>query len=54
MSFDKTDVHMHDVDSLRIEAVRLNLYLGGSWFAKSDHHLYIGKVVIACEYIGPI
>ncbi len=53
-AFEKTDVRMRDVDSLRIEAIWLNLYLGGSWVAKSDHHLYIDNVVIAREYIGPI
>jgi hypothetical protein len=45
---------MRDVDTLRIEAVWLNLYLGGSWVAKSDHHLYIDNIVIARDYIGPI
>jgi hypothetical protein len=53
-AFEKTDVRMRDVDTLRIEAVWLNLYLGGSWVAKSDHHLYIDNVVIARNYIGPI
>jgi hypothetical protein len=53
-AFEKTDVRMRDVDTLRIEAVWLNLYLGGSWVAKSDHHLYIDNVVIARDYIGPI
>jgi hypothetical protein len=53
-AFEKTDVRMRDVDTLRIEAVWLNLYLGGSWVAKSDHHLYIDNVVIARGYIGPI
>jgi|GEM_PF-534743 len=53
-AFEKTDVRMRDVDILRIEAVWLNLYLGGSWVAKSDHHLYIDDVVIAHNYIGPI
>ena len=53
-AFEKTDVRMRDVDTLRIEAVWLNVYLGGSWTAKSDHHLYIDNVVIARNYIGPI
>ncbi len=53
-AFEKTDVRMRDVDTLRIEAVWLNLYLGGSWVAKSDHHLYIDNVVIARDYIGPL
>ena len=53
-AFEKTDVRMRDVDTLRIEAVWLNLYLGGSWVAKSEHHLYLDNVVIARDYIGPI
>jgi len=53
-AFEKTDVRMRDIDTLRIEAIWLNLYLGGSWVAKSDHHLYIDNVVIARDYIGPI
>jgi len=53
-AFEKTDVRMRDVDTLRIEAVWLNVYLGGSWVARSDHHLYIDNVVIAHDYIGPI
>jgi len=53
-AFEKTDVRMRDVDTLRIEAVWLNVYLGGSWVARSDHHLYIDDVVIAHDYIGPI
>ncbi|MHC4328376.1 MAG: polysaccharide lyase [Planctomycetota bacterium] len=53
-AFEKTDVRMRDVDTLKIEAVWLNVYLGGKWTAKSDHHLYIDNVVIARDYIGPI
>ena len=53
-AFEKTDVRMRDVNTLRIETVWLNVYLGGSWVARSDHHLYIDNVVIAHDYIGPI
>lgn len=53
-AFEKADVRMRDVDTLKIEAVWLNVYLGGTWTAKSDHHLYIDDVVIARDYIGPI
>jgi hypothetical protein len=53
-AFEKTDVRMRDVDTLRIEAVWLNVYLGGTWVAKSDNHLYIDNVLIANDYIGPI
>lgn len=52
MSFDKVDVSIRDVDTLRIKAIWLNLYIGGSWVAKSEHHLYIDDVFIARDYIG--
>ncbi len=52
-AFEKTDIRMRDVDALKIEAVWLNVYLGGTWSAQSDHHLYIDNVVIARNYIGP-
>jgi len=54
LAFEKTDVRMRDVDTLKIETVWLNVYLGGSWTAKSNHHLYIDNVVIARNYIGPL
>ncbi|MHC4398476.1 MAG: polysaccharide lyase [Planctomycetota bacterium] len=53
-AFEKTDVRMRDVDALRIEAIWLNVYLGGSWTAQSDHHLYIDNVVVARRYVGPM
>ena len=54
LAFEKTDIRMRDVEALKIEAVWLNVYLGGTWTAQSDHHLYIDEVVIARDYIGPI
>jgi hypothetical protein len=53
-AFEKTDVRMRDTDALKIESVWLNIYLGGTWTATSDHHLYIDEVVIARRYVGPI
>ena len=53
-AFEKTDIRMRDTDALKIEAVWLNVYLGGSWTARSDHHLYIDNVVIAKTPIGPM
>jgi hypothetical protein len=52
LALDKTDVRMRDAPSLKIETVWLNVYLGGSWTARSDHHLYIDDVVIARKPIG--
>jgi hypothetical protein len=53
-AFEKTDIRMRDAGTLKIEAIWLNVYLGGSWTAKSDHHLYIDEVVISRSYIGPV
>jgi len=52
-AFEKTDIRMRDVDALKIEAVWFNVYLGGTWTSKSDHHLYIDDVVIARDRVGP-
>jgi len=54
LAFEKTDVRLRDVDSLKIECVWLNVYLGGTWTSRSDHHLYIDNVVIALNYVGPM
>lgn len=51
--FEKTDVRMRDVDTLKIETIWLNLYYGGTWTAPSDMHLYIDDVVISRKPIGP-
>lgn len=53
-AFEKTDIRMRDVDTLKIEAVWINVYHGGTWAARSDDHLYIDEVVIARRYIGPL
>ncbi len=45
--FEKTDVRMRDVDSLKIENIWINVYHGGTWTATADHHLYIDDVVIS-------
>ncbi len=50
--FEKSDVRMRDVDTLKIETVWLNLYYGGTWTAKSDYHVYIDDVVISKSRIG--
>lgn len=52
--FEKTDVRMRDVDTLRIENVWLNLYYGGAWTAPHDMHVYIDDVVISRDRIGPL
>ena len=52
LAFEKTDIRMRDVEALKIETIWLNVYLGGRWTARSDHHLYIDNVVIARSQIG--
>ncbi len=54
LAFEKTDVRMRLVDTLKIESVWLNVYLGGSWTSRSEHHLYIDEVVISRSRIGPL
>ena len=51
--FEKSDVRMRDVDTLKIETVWLNLYYGGTWTADADYHVYIDDVVISKVRIGP-
>ena len=53
-AFEKTDVRMRDVDTLKIETVWLNVYHGGKWTARTDDHLYVDNVVIAKKPIGPM
>ncbi|MGK0186783.1 MAG: hypothetical protein ACI9R3_002566 [Verrucomicrobiales bacterium] len=53
LAFEKQDIRMRDVDSLKIETVWLNVYYGGTWEAKEDYHLYLDDVVISQDYVGP-
>ncbi len=53
LAFEKTDVRMRDVASLKIEKVWMNVYHGGKTPARTDNHLYIDNVVIARRRIGP-
>jgi hypothetical protein len=52
-AFEKTDVRFRAVDTLKIESVWINVYLGGTWSAERDHHLFIDDVVISIGPIGP-
>jgi len=47
--FEKTDVRMRDIDTLKIETVWMNVYHGGTWTAETDHHLYIDDVMISSQ-----
>lgn len=50
--YEKSDIRMRDVDTLKIETVWLNLYYGGGWTAADDYHVYIDDVVISKHPIG--
>lgn len=52
LAIEKTDVRFRAVDKLKIEAVWINVYLGGTWTAEQDHHLYLDEIVISKEPIG--
>ncbi len=52
LAFEKTDLRFRNTDELKIEKVWINLYLGGSWTSKSDHHLFIDNVAISPNKIG--
>ena len=54
LAFEKTDVRFRAVETLRIESVWINVYLGGTWTAESDHHLYLDEVVISKRPIGAL
>ena len=54
LAFEKTNTRMRSVNSLKVEAVWVNFYLGGSWSAEREHHAYIDEVVISRQPIGTL
>ena len=52
--FEKTDIRVRDIPSIKIEQIWMNVYYGGTAPAPTDLHLFIDNVVIARKYIGPI
>lgn len=54
LAFEKTDIKMRTVDSLKIYEIWMNVYHGGKAAAPNDMDLYFDNVVIAREYIGPM
>jgi hypothetical protein len=54
LAFEKTDVHVRDLPTMKIEEIWMNVYHGGSAPAPHDMHLFIDNVVIARSYIGPM
>ena len=51
--FEKADIRFRDVDTLKIEAIWFNVYVGGTWTAEQDMDVYFDNMVIAGNYIGP-
>lgn len=47
-------MRFRSTDKLKIEDVWVNFYLGGTWTAEREHHVYLDEVVIADRYIGPL
>ena len=52
--FAKTDIRFRDVDSLKVECIWFNVYVGGTWSAEQDMDVYFDNMVIAENYIGPL
>lgn len=51
--FERTDLRFRSISDLRIEALWMNVYHGGTMSAPQDLSLYIDNVVVATQYIGP-
>lgn len=54
LAFEKMDIRYRDVADLKIEALWMNVYHGGTSPAVSDLSLYIDNLVISREYVGPL
>jgi len=52
--FEKTDIRVRDIPTIKIEQIWMNVYYGGTAPAPTDLHLFIDNVVIARKYIGPM
>jgi hypothetical protein len=52
-AFEKAELRFRSVDELKIEAVWINFYLGGTWSSETTHHAYIDDVAISKAPIGP-
>ncbi|HTR59127.1 MAG TPA: hypothetical protein VMM27_13200 [Casimicrobiaceae bacterium] len=52
--YERTNIRMRTIPTLKIEMVWMNVYHGGTEPSPRDQHLYIDNVVIAKRYIGPM
>lgn len=50
--YEKSDVRMRKVESLKIETVWINVYYGGSWTANENYHLFVDDIQISESRIG--
>ncbi len=50
--FERTDVRMRDVDTLRIERAWFDIYYGGNWVAPVDMYIDFDNAVVAYDPIG--
>lgn len=53
-AFEKTDIRVRDVNTLKIQRVWMDVFYGGTDPAPRDMHLYIDAVVVARKPIGCI
>lgn len=51
--FEKNNLMMRTVDSLKIETAWLNVYHGGTAVSPHDQYVYFDNVVVAKKYVGP-
>ena len=54
LAFEKSDIYVRDVSSIKIEKVWMNVYHGGTAVADRPLHLYFDNVVVAKKPIGCI
>ena len=54
LAFEKVDLRFRDVSHLKIEALWMNVYHGGTTPTDADLSLYIDNLVVSREYIGPV
>lgn len=54
LAFEKTDIRFRSVDTLKIEDVWINFYLGGTWTSEAEYHVCIDEVAISTSPIGPL
>lgn len=52
--YEKSDVRLRNISSIKIESVWMNIYHGGTKKPNREMSLYLDNVVIATRYIGPI